>query len=107
VRRSIRSASMTITATLMMSLSWFLLAAARVPAPIPSSGLMVGYLAFRMTAGMPLDSQSRTAAVSVRHSLSLLILRFRSSKCLPVLVIVGSARLEQTLQRRTPGPAPS
>jgi len=40
VRRSIRSASMTITATLMMSSSWFLLAAARAPAPSDACSLL-------------------------------------------------------------------
>ena len=40
MRRSIRSASMTITATLMMSSSWFLLAAARAPAPSDACSLL-------------------------------------------------------------------
>ena len=40
MRRSIRSASMTITATLMMSSSWFLLAAARAPAPGDACSLL-------------------------------------------------------------------
>jgi hypothetical protein len=40
MRRAIRRASMTITATLMLSSSWFLLAAVRAPAPGDACSLL-------------------------------------------------------------------